>query len=1060
MSASRHVMILASAGSGKTYALTGRFIRLLAQGAKPERIVALTFTRKAAGEFFDEILKKLAGAAVNEGRAKILAAETGRPELGRADFLRMLREVTEAMPRLRLGTLDSFFARIARAFALELGLTGDFEILQEYAARLERRRVLQRMFARAGELDAAQKEFIEAFKRATFGRETKRLGAQLDEFIDKHQEIFLAAREGSLWGNSDLIWPQGCQWLTGKVDVPLAVRVLRTWLGEVELGDKQRGRWEAFLNEIAKWAPGVTLPRELAYVLEKVLAGWDDINAGRAALEFDRKKQELSASACAALRECARHVIGGELARRLETTRGIHAVLHGYETVYHKAVRRTGKLTFGDVQRLLAPGTGAPCLTRGEEGDGRLFIDYRLDAEIDHWLLDEFQDTSYGQWSVLKNLIDEAVQDEAEVRTFFCVGDVKQAIYTWREGDARLFREILNYYNEAKPDNIAEEHLVESRRSGPALIEMVNTVFGDATVLQDLFPGEISTNWNREWRNHTTAVPERTGQAAWLQAEDEPARWALVLELLSEIRPLERGLSCAVLVQSNSVAAELAEFLRREGGLPAVAEADLRVCTDNPLGRALLALVQAAAHPGDTLAQEHLRMTPLGSVLTEQGLVMPEMLAEQVLGQIHADGFEHTLEWWSAKLVPLLAPEDEFNRTRARQFVAAARLFDETGRRDVAEFVAFMERYTVRENEGAAIIRVMTIHKSKGLGFDVVLLPDLEGNKLDQAREGLAVHKLPDRSVEWVLDLPPKLFCKADERLAAHVGTAEAEAGYEALSLLYVAMTRAKRAMYVITAPAGDSTSRNYRRVLTETLGDDAGELRVGAVKLTGGWAAGDADWHTNLAAPVEPVRSKLEIARMSGVELRPARLVARRPSGDNKERRNAAGLFALEAAAGAEFGSAVHKLFSEVEWNGTAKLAEWERHGLTDGVFGEVVACLRTPELETVWTKPTNAVSVELWRERAFEVVLDNVWVTGVFDRVVVINDAAGRPKRAVVYDFKTDRVSEEQMVTAVARHEGQLNMNRRVVAVLAGLNLGSVAGELVFTQHRRKVPVPMRVV
>src|SRR3954470_1073449 len=118
---SRHMMILASAGSGKTYELTGRYIQLLAQGARPERIVALTFTRKAAGEFFDEILKKLADAAGNEANARKLARDTGRTELGRADFLRMLREVTEAMPRLRLGTLDSFFSQIARTFALELG---------------------------------------------------------------------------------------------------------------------------------------------------------------------------------------------------------------------------------------------------------------------------------------------------------------------------------------------------------------------------------------------------------------------------------------------------------------------------------------------------------------------------------------------------------------------------------------------------------------------------------------------------------------------------------------------------------------------------------------------------------------------------------------------------------------------------------------------------------------------------------------------------------------------------------------------------------------------------
>ena len=137
MTAIGHVMILASAGSGKTYALTNRFVRLLALGAKPERIVALTFTRKAAGEFFDEILNKLARAARDPVYAAQLAGEiglsesssagfqpakegAGRLEAGAtsADFLKMLRGVADAMHRLRLGTFDGFFARIARNFPL------------------------------------------------------------------------------------------------------------------------------------------------------------------------------------------------------------------------------------------------------------------------------------------------------------------------------------------------------------------------------------------------------------------------------------------------------------------------------------------------------------------------------------------------------------------------------------------------------------------------------------------------------------------------------------------------------------------------------------------------------------------------------------------------------------------------------------------------------------------------------------------------------------------------------------------------------------------------------
>ena len=104
-----HVMILASAGSGKTYALTNRFVRLLALGAKPERIVALTFTRKAAGEFFDEILNKLARAARDGEFAEQLARDIEVPALGPADFLKMLRNVVDAYRRIFGRVEDPYF---------------------------------------------------------------------------------------------------------------------------------------------------------------------------------------------------------------------------------------------------------------------------------------------------------------------------------------------------------------------------------------------------------------------------------------------------------------------------------------------------------------------------------------------------------------------------------------------------------------------------------------------------------------------------------------------------------------------------------------------------------------------------------------------------------------------------------------------------------------------------------------------------------------------------------------------------------------------------------------
>ncbi|HEX2862017.1 MAG TPA: UvrD-helicase domain-containing protein, partial [Lacunisphaera sp.] len=995
MSGVGHVMILASAGSGKTYALTNRYVRLLAHGALPERIAALTFTRKAAGEFFDEILKKLAGAAGDEAKARRLANEIEMPELRAGDFLRLLRRVTESMHRLNLGTLDSFFARVVRAFPLELGLGGDFEVLQEHAARWERQRVLRRMFAHARE-GAARQDFIEAFKRATFGTEEKRLGTRLDAFLDEHAEVYLAAPDAMVWGSAARIWPQGNAWLLGADPRKRAAAAeeLKRALPWPLLSDKQRARWDDFLAGLADWTPGAPLPKAVAYVMENAFKAWPAL----ADIIIERKKVSLPPAASSALRALVSGIAGAELARRLEMTQGVAAVLRSYEEVYDSMVRRSGRLTFGDVQRLLRPGTpdGARLLTREAADEARLFIDWRLDAQIDHWLLDEFQDTSFGQWSVLQNLIDEAVQDPTQARSFFYVGDVKQAIFAWREGDSRLFREIFDHYNSAIPGAIAEQRLDRSWRSGPAVIAMVNRVLGDGAALGRLFPEKAVSRWMKEWRDHTSAQPKLEGYSALRRVKDRAGRFAETLRVIVETGALKRGLTVAVLVQKNSTAAELADYLRREGGLPAIAESDLHVGRDNPLACALLALFWVAAHPGDRAAWQHVHMTPLREVLRQEQCMEVNALTVRLLGEIHAHGFARTMEAWVHRLNPALASDDEFSRERGRQLTEAARLFDEAGSLDVAEFVHFAERHTVRDADATGVVRVMTVHKAKGLGFDLVVLPDLEGTRLAARRRGLAVERARDRTVEWVYDLPPELFFAQDEVLASHVAAAEAEACYEELALLYVAMTRAKRAMYVVTEPVGTSQSHNFPRLLQDTLGEQ--------------WSAGDEQWFKVVATAKPESRPAEKLAAIKAERI--ARRLAHTPSDMKEGDVTGERLFALEEGDGAvHFGRAVHGLLAQVDWVDAGPSGRFATEWRKEGVAGmEALACLCAPELADIWSRPASP-RAEVWRERAFETVIEGVWVTGIFDRVVVSLDENGRSLSATIYDFKTDLVSEARL-------------------------------------------------
>ena len=127
-----NTMIRASAGSGKTFQLTNRFIRLLLSGQAPERIIALTFTRKAAGEFFEGILTKLAKAAIDSEEAKSLARDVGLSDTKPSEFRDALRKLVDTMGHLSLGTIDSFFHRVLGLFSFEFGLGGRFEMMGEF----------------------------------------------------------------------------------------------------------------------------------------------------------------------------------------------------------------------------------------------------------------------------------------------------------------------------------------------------------------------------------------------------------------------------------------------------------------------------------------------------------------------------------------------------------------------------------------------------------------------------------------------------------------------------------------------------------------------------------------------------------------------------------------------------------------------------------------------------------------------------------------------------------------------------------------------------------------
>jgi ATP-dependent helicase/nuclease subunit A len=1073
----RHQAIAASAGSGKTFQLAHRYIRLLSKNVAPERIAALTFSRKAAGEIFESIVRYLCRAAADAEEAARTAARIGDPTLGPADFRGYLRAVLDSLHRLQVGTLDSFTIRILRSFPFELGLDAEFTVMDGDGAEAAaaRDQVLEGILDRRRGDRAAQDAFLEAFKLATFGQEGKELRRALHEFVRAYHTLLLWAPEAGRWGHAPAIWPDRSPWLGPADDADQAARTLDAWIGTRDWPAPVAGKWREYIETARQFDTGSEWSNALDYMLERLLPVVDDLLRGEAMVKLYRTECRLGPEACRAAYALVHRVMAVELATAIRRTQGIHRVLTHYERNYNDTVRRLGRLTFDDTQLLLTPASplgGRGGLTRRRDHPDRLFIDDRLDAQLDHWLLDEFQDTSDLQWAVLEGLVDEVLQDPEGRRTLFYVGDAKQAIYGWRGGNAALFQRILDRYG----STIDRVSLATSYRSCAPVIAAVNRVF-DGLETDQLPEGGLSS-WRAIWVPHRAepgAVPGRglcalvepptAGGAGKPGAED---RHAVAAAILREIDPVRRGLTAAALVRTNDQVRAVVDALRTAcPGMPVSQEGKASI-TDNPVVGVLLALVRFAWHPGDAFSWRHLEMSPLKKWLLRYP--SRHALAYALLDRIGRHGFRDFLHAWGRRLAEA-APLDAFGRKRWTALLDAAGEYDETGDRDGDRFLDFVDGYALHEAAAEQAVRVMTIHQAKGLGFDVVILPELQSTSLTGGQvDCLAPPAAVGTGPAWVLSPPRRQVMRHDQVLGAALQQADDADCLEALCVLYVAMTRARHALYLVTSfPGKTATAFTYAALLKQQLlpAQSGGDpIVLDGIPVDRLYMEGDWDWYRE-ASPAADVPAPPAVAVAPAPETTPVfrplrpRLAPVTPSGAEAHREDAGSLFAEDLHRILDLGTAVHALFERVNWTEETQpeqlAATWRAEAPGDPhahaeAERQFLQAMQAPEVRQALSRP--AGTAELWRERRFEVVLGGDWVSGAFDRVVVERDDAGAPARVTVIDYKSNQVStEEQVQAAAAGYAAQMNLYRRTLAVMFRMDPARIRCRLVFTRPGRVV-------
>lgn len=827
-------LVLASAGSGKTYRISSRIIALLAAGVPPRTLFASTFTRKAAGEILGRVLRRLAEGASHAEAAADLSKATGQ-ELDAPGWRTVLARTMGGLHELDVSTLDAFFGRAVRSFGHELGLPAGWRMADEPTRARIRAQALEAVLDQAGTAEMAE------LVRGMRGGEARwSVHAQLEEDVEQILQV-----------HRDLD-PEAPGW--DALEVALADTLELRLDGdpeaaaEAEVAHRQALVDELMEADLARKANGefsghwVNARKRLVTQLQE--GDWDGIvggsfaSAGAEGGQYYRADypDDLAAVMVRILDAARTHYARGLVVR----ARAMGRLAAAYETALDAVLRETGTLGFDDVTRLLAHPDGVA---------GREELGYRLDGGIRHLLLDEFQDTSLLQWKALRPLTDRLFAPGETGRSASVVADPKQSIYGWR-GAAPVIVDALARRYEPELDT-----LEKSYRSSPAVLEAVNHVFPrirDASLFAESEDDQATIHaWMDKFTPHTAAFPERRGFVA-LEAgpprvdgkDIQPEFLAWAADRIAELHRAAPHRSLGVLVGRVKILARLIVELQGRG-IPASEEGGTRL-VDSPAVVSVLALLRLADHPGNTLARYHVARTPLGELLeyTDAGSDREAVRVSRILRRrLVEDGYGETLTRLRDRLAPALGERD---RQRMEQLIELGHAHDPWASLRVDEFVQLAESHRV-EAAGDEPVRIMTVWGAKGLEFDTVVLPDLDRSL--RARSGrsnppLAFREKPTDPVTHAYPYVNRELRALFEPVVPQMVQAHAQLRAsqlrDELSGLYVAMTRPRHALHLLVPGTGDHSPNSAGKLLREILdGDPEAETTVGQLL----WSTGSPDW-------------------------------------------------------------------------------------------------------------------------------------------------------------------------------------------------------------------------
>lgn len=791
------VVVTAGAGSGKTRTLVARYASLLAEGLSPRRVAAITFTEKAAREMRsrirDEIVKQVQNADAGEERQFWLA-------------------LNAQMDSARIGTIHSICAEILRNHPAEAGIDPRFDVLDEGLTAALRAQVAEDTLSSFVD----ESVFAPLFKSLTTSGMQKLL-----KFMLEHRLEMKEALENRVDGNAALL-----QFLRDAISQPVitdAISELRS-LSQADL--EADGRMEVVSRLLASWksaenALGTGNVVGCANALYLARREGMNLTLGKRNSPIKDILSELQH----AYDELLDPVVGGKNksdqpsaeteARFAQLQPLCEQAFQQLSANYANALAMRHTLDFDDLE------SGAAQLLMRDD------VRTRWQAEFDALLVDEFQDTNARQRQIVRALAGEHGK-------LFVVGDARQSIYRFRRADVTVFRELQR---EVESAGGLVRKLNRTYRAHRPLLEVTG----------DILSCIMGTEDNPRRPYHVPFSPleaERTGSPEHIKSphleiifgvdeETDDARPIMAQALAVRLWELKNNEQIhswdevALLFRASTGFIHY-ETAFEDAGIPFVTVAG-RGFYNRPEIRDVVNLLRALSDPTDDLVMAGLLRSPAFG------------LTDSALYQLRMQG-ETTVPYWQALHgdLSMLSQEDQM-RTRRIAFVlkkfipqvdrisvaellkqlidatdyrailatagpgnAGGRLWrnldkllddaqasGQVNMRDFLDYLKTLADVGAREgeapSEAVGAVRLMTIHKSKGLQFPVVVLAD--ASRKDVNRSEYA-YLLPETGLAVKLDPPPLLY-----RLAKLQDSTQDES--ESVRVLYVALTRAQEKLII-----------------------------------------------------------------------------------------------------------------------------------------------------------------------------------------------------------------------------------------------------------------------